>query len=177
VTSESEWERAVAVCRDQFGAPSVLFNNAGVYAVEMKIARLAARRADDDDFASMRESIELLGEHMDDRRMCLHYDHLFHYAMGRATGSDLLAHYQHQILKRLIVLWPEYSYEEEDPVLVTDLHRRTLAALVRRREANRSWTRPVHHRARRGRRDRGRMRPVVAGRRRRPGAVAGRRRS
>lgn len=104
-------------------------------AVEMEIARLANRRATADDIASMQESIERLEQHADDdQRLRLHYDHLFHYAMGRAAGSDLLAYYQHQILKQLVVLWPEYFFELEDPATVIDLHRRTLAAVGRKNE-------------------------------------------
>jgi GntR family transcriptional regulator, transcriptional repressor for pyruvate dehydrogenase complex len=105
-------------------------------AVEMEIARLAKRRADESDIASMQASIDLLEEHVTERRLRLHYDHLFHYAMGRAARSDLLAYYQHQILKQLVVVWPEYFFEKEDPDLVIDLHRRTLSALVRGRAAH-----------------------------------------
>jgi DNA-binding FadR family transcriptional regulator len=104
-------------------------------AVEMEIARLASRRAEPDDIASMRESIERLEQHAsDDQRLRLHFDHLFHYAMARAARSDLLAYYQHQILKQLVVVWPEYFYEREDPDIVIDLHRRTLTALERGQE-------------------------------------------
>lgn len=105
-------------------------------AVETEIARLACRRATDDDVARMSESIERLEEHAgDDLRLRLHFDHLFHYAMGRAARSDLLAYYQHQILKQLVMVWPEYFFELEDPVTVIDLHRRTLEALVQRDES------------------------------------------
>lgn len=104
-------------------------------AVEMEIALLASRRADGADVEGMQASIDRLEEHVGDRRLQLHYDHLFHYAMGRAARSDQLAYYQHQILKQLVLLWPEYFYEQEDPELVIDLHRRTLKALVRGREA------------------------------------------
>src|SRR3954470_25048016 len=49
-------------------------------AVEMEIALLAARRADDADLAAMRESIERLEAHLGGPgRLRLHYDHLFHY--------------------------------------------------------------------------------------------------
>ena len=107
----------------------------GRRAVEMEIARLACRRATDDDFAGMRESIELLEQHVEsDQRLRLHYDHLFHYAMARAARSDLLAYYQHQILKQLVIVWPEYFFEREDPRAVIELHRQTLAALVDRDE-------------------------------------------
>jgi DNA-binding FadR family transcriptional regulator len=54
--------------------------------------------------------------------------------MARAADSDLLAHYQHQILKQLVVLLTEYFAEQEDPVLVIELHERTLRALRSRRE-------------------------------------------
>ena len=98
-------------------------------AVECEIARLAHRRAAAADLESLRSSIALLEQHVGEPRQRLHYDHLFHYAMGRAARSDLLAYYQHQILKQLVVLWPEYFYEQEDPRTVIALHRRTLAAL------------------------------------------------
>jgi DNA-binding FadR family transcriptional regulator len=103
-------------------------------AVEMEIAKLAGKRGNDQDFADMKESIRLVRDHIFEQRARLHYDHLFHYAMGRAAGSDLLAHYQHQVLKQMVLLWPEYFLNEEDPEQVIDLHERTLAALKRRSE-------------------------------------------
>jgi DNA-binding FadR family transcriptional regulator len=107
----------------------------GRRAVEMEIALLASARATDADFVRMRESIERLQQHVDDDlHLRLHYDHLFHYAMGRAARSDLLAYYQHQILKQLVIVWPEYFFEREDPVTVIDLHTRTLDALRRRNQ-------------------------------------------
>jgi GntR family transcriptional repressor for pyruvate dehydrogenase complex len=100
-------------------------------AVEMEIARLASRRASDQDFESMRASIERLRNHLSsDRRVQLHYDHLFHYVMGRAARSDLLAYYQHQILKRLMVILHDYFFGEEDPYQVVEMHERTLEALM-----------------------------------------------
>ena len=99
--------------------------------VELEIARLASRRAGEGDIASMHDAVDRLEEHLGaDRQVRLHYDHLFHYAMGRAARSDLLAYYQHQILKQLVVLLPRYFFEEEDPQLVLDVHARTLKALI-----------------------------------------------
>lgn len=37
VTSESDWERCVEICREQFGAPNVLFNNAGVHGRKLDV--------------------------------------------------------------------------------------------------------------------------------------------
>ncbi|MFN8221640.1 MAG: FCD domain-containing protein [Gaiellales bacterium] len=103
-------------------------------AVEMEIAKLAGDRATDDDYAGLQESIDLLAGHQGEVRLRLHYDHLFHYAMGRSARSDLLAHYQHQTLKQMVVLWPGYFLEKEDPELVIALHTRTLKALKSRKE-------------------------------------------
>jgi GntR family transcriptional repressor for pyruvate dehydrogenase complex len=108
--------------------------------IEMEIARLAARRATDEDFASMQDSIDRLasfaesqgnGAEEHDTELRLHYDYLFHYAMGRAARNDLLAYYQHQILERLVIAMHDYLTYEEDLSIVVDLHQRTLAALRR----------------------------------------------
>ena len=64
-----------------------------------------------------------------DTDLRLHYDYLFHYAMGRAARNDLLAYYQHQILEQLVTAMHDYLTDEEDLSLVVDLHQRTLAAL------------------------------------------------
>ena len=61
--------------------------------------------------------------------MRLHFDHFFHYAMGRAARSDLLAYYQHQILEGITVVVQDYFARVEDPKVVADLHRRTLDAI------------------------------------------------
>ena len=37
VTSEREWERAVEACREHYGAPNVLFNNAGVHGRKLDV--------------------------------------------------------------------------------------------------------------------------------------------
>jgi GntR family transcriptional repressor for pyruvate dehydrogenase complex len=99
--------------------------------VEMEIARLAGARCEGSDIAALEESVDRLEQNIDSEpRVRLHFDHLFHYAMGRAARSDLLAYYQHQILKQLVLLLPEYFLEEEDRHLVVKVHRRTLDALV-----------------------------------------------
>ena len=96
----------------------------------MEIARLAAQRADADDFAAMEESIERLAASTDeDWTVRLHFDHFFHYAMGRAARSELLAYYQHQILEGIVLVMQDYFAQVEDQVVVTGLHTRTLAAI------------------------------------------------
>jgi DNA-binding FadR family transcriptional regulator len=99
--------------------------------VEMEIARLSARRADEADIASMEDSIAKLAAHVGgDGELRLHFDHFFHYAMGRAARSELLAYYQHQILEGITVLLHDYFTTHEDSNVVVDLHRRTLDVIA-----------------------------------------------
>jgi GntR family transcriptional regulator, transcriptional repressor for pyruvate dehydrogenase complex len=99
--------------------------------VEMEIARLAAERAVPEDIEAMQDSIDRLlnatGATWTER---LHVDHFFHYAMGRAARSDLLAYYQHQILEGITVVGKDYFAHVEDPAVVAELHRRTLDAIT-----------------------------------------------
>jgi DNA-binding FadR family transcriptional regulator len=98
--------------------------------VEMEIAHLAAERASPADLATMHDSIErLVNEPGETWVVRLHHDHFFHYAMGRAARSDLLAYYQHQILEGITVVAQDYFAHVEDPSVVADLHRRTLEAI------------------------------------------------
>jgi GntR family transcriptional regulator, transcriptional repressor for pyruvate dehydrogenase complex len=98
--------------------------------VEMQIARLAAERADANDIKDMEDSIAKLVAGIDgDSESRLHYDHFFHYAMGRAARSELLAYYQHQILQGITVLLHDFFVNRENPETVVDLHRRTLDAI------------------------------------------------
>jgi GntR family transcriptional repressor for pyruvate dehydrogenase complex len=98
--------------------------------VEMQIARLATERADSTDLEAMEDSIAKLVAHVGgDGESRLHFDHFFHYAMGRAARSELLAYYQHQILQGITVLLHDFFVTQENPETVVDLHRRTLDAI------------------------------------------------
>src|SRR5439155_20774603 len=107
--------------------------------VEMEIARLAAVRASDEDFKRMQESVDRFSAYVAepadgaDPVQQLYLDYLFHYAMGYAARSDLLAYYQHQILQQLVDALQDYLLTEEDPQIVVELHDRTLRALRTRR--------------------------------------------
>jgi GntR family transcriptional repressor for pyruvate dehydrogenase complex len=107
--------------------------------VEMEIARLATARASEEDFERMQESIERYAsfvstpEGRGDAVQRLYLDYLFHYAMGHAARSDLLAYYQHQILQQLVIAIHDYLMSEQDPQVVIDLHEQLLKALRTRR--------------------------------------------
>lgn len=98
--------------------------------IEVQIALLAAERGGPAEFEVLEHSIQRLIEHADgDPGSRIYYDHLFHYSLGRAARSDLLAYYQHQILEQLYLQMRSYFDIHEDVQAVIDLHRSTLEAV------------------------------------------------
>jgi len=101
--------------------------------IETQIALLATERATRQYFEDMRLQISLLAKYRGaSPAKRIHYDHLFHYSMGRAARSALLSHYQHEILEQLYARAKEYfdHYENVDTVIA--LHQETLEALESR---------------------------------------------
>ncbi|MGI5518042.1 FadR/GntR family transcriptional regulator [Streptomyces sp. CA-106131] len=102
-------------------------------AVELRLALLCAERATSDNFEGMELSVRRLVESRNAERLeRRHWDHLFHYQMARAARSEVLAYMQHQILERLTVVLQTYFTEDEDPLVVEELHRETLDCLQTR---------------------------------------------
>jgi DNA-binding FadR family transcriptional regulator len=101
--------------------------------IEMKLALLAGERATADDFAAMRYAItQLSADPRADRLRRINYDHLFHYAMGRAARSELLAYYQHQVLEQLYFGVRDVVDDEKHVQSIAELHEETLEALESR---------------------------------------------
>jgi len=102
--------------------------------IEMTLALLAGERASEEDFRRLRSAVQDLerARQTKNQYAWLRADHLFHYSLGRAARSELLAYYQHQILERLAKLlnYYEEQYRNIDDVIGT--HRRTLLALESR---------------------------------------------
>ena len=66
-----------------------------------------------------------------DRLRRINYDHLFHYAMGRAAQSELLAYYQHQVLEQLYFSLREVVEDEQHVQGIVALHEETLQEIGR----------------------------------------------
>lgn len=100
--------------------------------IEMQIVMLAAERATEEDHAALRYAIEKLKEqgHLGGMRR-MYYENLFHYNLGRAARSGLLAFYQHQILEQLALLLRDFFTRTVDISVTVHLHQRTLDALIR----------------------------------------------
>jgi DNA-binding FadR family transcriptional regulator len=109
--------------------------------IELQIALLAAKRADQSDFDMLADCIDQLARHRDSPiNVRIRYDHLFHYTLGRAARSAALALYQHQILEKLFASMKSYFSDTEDVGAVIALHRKTLKAVQsgRRQEIERA---------------------------------------
>jgi DNA-binding FadR family transcriptional regulator len=99
-------------------------------AIEVGIAEFAARRGTEEDFAAMEQTIRQLRTHSGESyAIRVHYDHLFHYAMGRAARSKILAQHQHDILEELFRVMRPFFAGFESVEDVADLHQDTLDAL------------------------------------------------
>lgn len=101
--------------------------------IEMQIVALAAERATEEDHAALRFAIDKLreqGPHGGARRV--YCENLFHYSLGRAARSELLAFYQHQILEQLMLVLRDFISRTIDVSVTVHLHSRTLDALIRR---------------------------------------------
>ncbi len=98
--------------------------------VEMELALLACVRATEADFAEMDRSIQMLKRSVDNPREWVQANNLFHYAVGRAAGSPVLAEFQHEVIKEMTVLldgWNAEYYTGTDRVI--GMHVTTLEAL------------------------------------------------
>jgi len=101
--------------------------------IETMLSLLAAERADEEDFADMRETIEMLEEaaRQPDASF-LRFDHRFHYQIGRAAQSEMLAFFQHRILSAIAVALESYGLFHEDRDLVVSTHKELLHAIESR---------------------------------------------
>jgi GntR family transcriptional regulator, transcriptional repressor for pyruvate dehydrogenase complex len=104
--------------------------------IETELALLAGERATDDDLAAMHEAIDALevaAKRPDG--YFLRFDHLFHYRIGLAARSEMLAYYQHRILAAITVALREYELYHDDRDLVVSTHRDILVAIEAREPA------------------------------------------
>lgn len=101
--------------------------------IEMMLSLLAAERATQADLDDMRMTIDQLeaAAHRPDASF-LRYDHRFHYQVGRAARSEMLAFYQHHILSAIAVALHEYGLFHEDRDLVINTHREMYSAIEAR---------------------------------------------
>jgi GntR family transcriptional regulator, transcriptional repressor for pyruvate dehydrogenase complex len=97
--------------------------------IEIALARLAAERATDEDFAALEQANADLIESRSRQLEWGAANNAFHYAIGRAARSEVLAQFQHQILQEVCEMIDSYSERYSDPELTIKEHIETLAAL------------------------------------------------
>jgi GntR family transcriptional regulator, transcriptional repressor for pyruvate dehydrogenase complex len=104
--------------------------------IEIELARLAGQRATQHDFEVLDDALVQMKRIGSRKRVAkhiwAHYDHRFHYLIGRSARSEGLAGYQHQILEQLVIEFGDYFARIEDHDTVVALHREILDALITR---------------------------------------------
>jgi GntR family transcriptional regulator, transcriptional repressor for pyruvate dehydrogenase complex len=99
--------------------------------VEPRVAQLAGVRARDEDFASMRNAIDLQWKHRDDRRKVSQLNFLFHRQMWRAAANETLEGAMKLIYRQLDIALDMTIRTPPDTKLSIEIHERTLEALMR----------------------------------------------
>lgn len=102
--------------------------------VEQELALLAGERGTAQDFDAMRDSIRLLRQELEGGTSggFLRYDHRFHYQIGLAARSEMLAFYQHRVLSESAAALHDYNLFHAIPELVIDTHEAMLDAIEKR---------------------------------------------
>jgi GntR family transcriptional repressor for pyruvate dehydrogenase complex len=97
--------------------------------IEIALARLAAVNATEQDFAALdAANAQLIASRSRQLEWGL-ANNAFHYAIGHAARSPVLAQFQHQILQEVSEMIESYSERYSDPELTIREHIETLAAL------------------------------------------------
>jgi GntR family transcriptional repressor for pyruvate dehydrogenase complex len=101
--------------------------------VEIAIVRLAATRADEADIADLHYANDLLEATPQDKHDEWGFaNNLFHYTMGRAARSDVLAFIQHQLLEEMTIMLEGYDQRYSSRERTIREHLDTLDALKTR---------------------------------------------
>ena len=103
--------------------------------VEPGVAKLAAARATEDDFAALERSIEAMhaivvrGYRADDEDRFLQLDVQFHLAMARAAGNPTVETLMRTLFRQLEIARDMAMHLPTVPDWTIDIHQRTLEAL------------------------------------------------
>ena len=103
--------------------------------VEPGVAKLAAARATEDDFAALERSIEAMraivvrGYRADDEDRFLQLDVQFHLAMARAAGNPTVETLMRTLFRQLEIARDMAMHLPTVPDWTIDIHERTLEAL------------------------------------------------
>jgi len=102
--------------------------------IELALGHLAVSRATDEDLAEMRRACDLLERSAGRTNEWVDANYMFHYAMGRAAHSELLAFFQIESVKELaLLLTDDWTPRDiSDPQATMREHRAILDALQRR---------------------------------------------
>lgn len=98
--------------------------------IEPRVAQLAALYGNEQDFESMRQTIDLQRASGNDPARFAELDLRFHTAMARATKNDTLVSVMRMILRRIAIARDMLKRVPGDESVAIELHERTLNAIV-----------------------------------------------
>ena len=95
--------------------------------IEPTVVRLAIERATEEDFARVRETIELIEAHPDDIELVRLQSNRFHTILGEATKNNVVAIVAGMV--RQIVVDLKYEGTPDEALEIARIHRRILEAI------------------------------------------------
>lgn len=102
------------------------------HAIEVELVRLACKRATEEDLAELERYVRLLETVKGGSREWERGHSLFHYAIGRAGHSDLLAYYHHHVLEEMTVFFGTFPPKYIDRKTGVRTHTEMYEALLSR---------------------------------------------
>lgn len=112
--------------------------------IEPLIVKLAIEKGTEEDFAKVRETIELIEKNPKDIELVRIQSNRFHTLLGEATKNNVLAIVA-GILRQIVVDF-EYEGDEKEALAIARIHRRILEAVVDKdvEKATRRALRHIH---------------------------------
>lgn len=114
------------------------------HAIEIELAKLACMRATGEDIAELENDVSLLTRARGGSREWGRAHLLFHYAIGKAAHSELLAYYHHQVLEEMSIFFGGFPPHYADEATGIHLHTETLEALLSG-DVDRTTQAMIHH--------------------------------
>lgn len=100
--------------------------------LEPRVAQLAALYAREDDYETMRVTIEAMKEHAHDHERFHQFDQRFHLEIARATGNQTIIGLMRHLLRQLAAVRSIAMAGPHDPDWAIEMHIKTLEAIMAR---------------------------------------------
>jgi GntR family transcriptional repressor for pyruvate dehydrogenase complex len=102
--------------------------------IELELAALAVTRGSDEDIQDVRKAVEMQENAEPDSDEWVFANYKFHYAIGHAAHSDVLAYFQSELTKEMAMFFEEQRSlgDSQEPASTLEEHRMILRGLEAR---------------------------------------------